>query len=105
MQHSDNHHHMFCGVHIVRRSLSGAAGCFESETSSPSLFAYNLASLEQLHDKRTLYGRREFIDHLRLPFLRTLFTTLLRRSHSLLEDEILVTPHPPRTHRTAPPPY
>ena len=74
-------------------SCARVGSCFESETSSPSLFAYNLKRLEQLHDKRQLYGRQEFAEHLRLPFLRTLFTTLLRRSHALLQDEILVTIH------------
>jgi len=48
--------------------------------------------LEALDSARQLYQRAEFAT-LRLSFLRTLFTTLLRRSHSLLQDEIIVAIH------------
>lgn len=48
--------------------------------------------LETLDSARQLYQRAEFAT-LRLSFLRTLFTTLLRRSHSLLQDEIIVAIH------------
>ena len=48
--------------------------------------------LESLDSARQLYQRGEFAA-LRLSFLQTLFKTLLRRSHTLLQDEIIVTIH------------
>ena len=56
-------------------------------------FGYRFTQgLEALDSARQLYQRAEF-GTLRLSFLRTLFTTLLRRSHSLLQDEIILAIH------------
>ena len=62
------------------------------EAASPALYGFNLAGLEALDASRQLYQRKEFAA-LRLSFLQTLFKTLLRRSHTLLQDEIIVTIH------------
>ena len=77
---------------LSQTSPSQRKRSLRQEAASPALYGFNLAGLEALDASRQLYQRKEFAA-LRLSFLQTLFKTLLRRSHTLLQDEIIVTIH------------
>ena len=77
---------------LPQTSSSQRKRSLRQEAASPALYGFNLAGLEALDASRQLYQRKEFAA-LRLSFLQTLFKTLLRRSHTLLQDEIVVTIH------------
>ena len=77
---------------LSQTSPSQRKRSLRQEAASPALYGFNLAGLEALDASRQLYQRKEFAA-LRLSFLQTLFKTLLRRSHTLLQDEIVVTIH------------
>ena len=66
---------------------------FDASFQQPDigLFKKNLEALEILHQKQKLYQRPVFTEHVFFPLLRTFFLVLMRKSHNLLRDEIIVT--------------